>query len=94
MLRATLKKVGNNPNLVTGAALQKMVNAGFTYTDPIPGGIGTEYFPAEEQIPNGCSTLLQTVGSGFKAVTPYQCLGDVNVVKDKRVNVKTGQLIP
>jgi hypothetical protein len=94
MLKATLKKVGGNPNLVTGTALQKMVNAGFTYTDPIPGGIDTEYFPAPEQVPNGCSTLLQTVGAGFKAVTPYQCLGDVNVVKDKKVNIKTGKLIP
>jgi ABC-type branched-subunit amino acid transport system substrate-binding protein len=94
MLRATLKKVGGNPNLVTGAAVEKMVNSGFTYTDPIPGGIGTEYFPAAERVPNGCSTLLQTVGAGFKAVAPYQCLGDVNVVKDKRVNIKTGEVIP
>jgi hypothetical protein len=38
--------------------------------------------------------LLKTVGAGFKAVTPYQCLGDVNVVKDKRVSVKTGRIIP
>jgi branched-chain amino acid transport system substrate-binding protein len=94
MLKATLKNVGGNPNLVTGAALQKTVNSGFTYTDPIPGGIGTDYFPAEEQVPNGCSTLLKTVGAGYKAVTPYQCLGDVNVVKNKRVNIKTGKIIP
>jgi ABC-type branched-subunit amino acid transport system substrate-binding protein len=94
MLRATLKQVGGNPALVTGEALQKAVNGGFTYTDPIPGGIGTEYFPAAEQVPNGCSTLLRTVGAGFKVVTPYQCLGDVNVLKDKGVNIKTGRLIP
>jgi hypothetical protein len=37
---------------------------------------------------------LQTVGAGYKVVTPYQCLGDVNVVKDKNVDIKTGQLIP
>ena len=94
MLRATLKKEGGKPDLVTGETLEKMVNGGFTYTDPIPGGIGTEYFPAAEQVPNGCSTLLQTVGAGYKVVTPYQCLGDVNVVKDKNVDIKTGQLIP
>jgi ABC-type branched-subunit amino acid transport system substrate-binding protein len=94
MLRATLQKVGGNPNLVTGAALQKMVNGGFVYTDPIAGGIGTEYFPAAEHVPNGCSTLLQTAGAGFKVVAPYQCLGDVNVVKDKMVDIKTGKLIP
>jgi ABC-type branched-subunit amino acid transport system substrate-binding protein len=94
MLRATLKKVGGHPDLVTGAALEKLVNGGFTYTDPIAGGIGTEYFPAAEQVPNGCSTLLQTVGTGYKVVTPYQCLGDVNVVKDKNVDIKTGKLIP
>ena len=70
MLRATLKQVGGNPNLVTGAALDKTVNDGFTYTDPISGGIGTEYFPAAEQVPNGCSTLLETVGSGFKWSLP------------------------
>jgi hypothetical protein len=94
MLKATLKSVGGNPNKVTGATIAKTVNAGFTYTDPIAGGIGTEYFPAAEQVPNGCSTLLQTVGAGFKAVTPYQCLGDVNVVKDKKVSIKTGKVIP
>ena len=94
MLRATLKKVGGNPNLVTGAAVEKIVNAGFTYTDPIPGGIGTKYFPAAEQIPNGCSTLLKVEGSEYKVVVPYQCLGDINVVKDKKVNIKTGKLIP
>jgi len=86
--------VGGNPNLVTGAAVEKIVNAGFTYTDPIPGGIGTEYFPAAEQIPNGCSTLLKVEGSEYKVVVPYQCLGDINVVKDKKVSIKTGKLIP
>jgi ABC-type branched-subunit amino acid transport system substrate-binding protein len=94
MLRATLKQVGGNPNLVTGVSLHRVVNRGFTYTDPIAGGIGTEYFPAAEQVPNGCSTLLQTVGSGFKVVTPYQCLGDINVVKGKNVDIKTGKLLP
>jgi hypothetical protein len=93
MLRATLKKVGGNPNMVTGTALEKVVNGGFTYTDPIPGGIGTEYFPAAEQVPNGCSTLLQTVGAGYKVLTPYQCLGDVNVLKDKNVDIQTGKII-
>jgi ABC-type branched-subunit amino acid transport system substrate-binding protein len=93
MLKATLKKVGGNPDLVTGASVQKTVNSGFTYTDPIVGGIGTEYFPAAEQIPNGCSTLLKVEGSRYKVVVPFQCLGDVNVVKDKKVNLKTGKLI-
>ena len=79
---------------MTGAAIEKMVNAGFTYTDPIAGGIGTEYFPAEENTPTGCGTLLKTTGATFKQIVPYECLGAINVVKDKKVNVKTGKIIP
>ena len=94
MLRATLKSVGGDPNKVTGATIAKTVNAGFTYTDPIPGGIGSEYFPADETTPTGCGTLLQTEGAGFKQIIPYECLGAINVVKDKKVDVKTGKIIP
>jgi ABC-type branched-subunit amino acid transport system substrate-binding protein len=94
MLKATLKSVGGDPNKVTGATIAKTVNSGFTYTDPIAGGIGTEYFPADESTPTGCGTLLQTEGAGFKQVVPYECLGAINVVKDKKVNVKTGKIIP
>jgi hypothetical protein len=90
MLRATLKAVGGNPDNVTGAALQKTVNSGFVYTDPIAGGIGTEYFPAAEDIPTGCTALLKTVGDGFKQIAPYQCAA-VNVTTKKIVNQKTGQ---
>ena len=93
MLKATLKSVGGNPNDVTGASIEKTVNSGFTYTDPIAGGIGTEYFPAEENTPTGCGTLLQTEGAGFKQIIPYECLGAINVAKDKKVDVKTGKII-
>jgi hypothetical protein len=58
------------------------------------GGEGSQIHRSA-QVPNGCSTLLKTVGAGFKVVTPpYECLGDVNVVKNKSVDIKTGGLIP
>jgi ABC-type branched-subunit amino acid transport system substrate-binding protein len=91
MLKATLKRVGGNPDKVTGAALQQTVVGGFSYIQPIAGGIGNEYFPAAETIPTGCGTLVQTVGSGFKQVAPFQCLGAVNVKTKKIINQKTGR---
>jgi ABC-type branched-subunit amino acid transport system substrate-binding protein len=90
MLRATLAAVGGDPTKVDGAAIQKTVNSGFTYTDPIAGGVGTEYFPAAETIPTGCTTILQTVGDGFKQVAPYQCSA-VSVSAKKLVDQKTGE---
>jgi hypothetical protein len=54
----------------------------------------SEYFPADESTPTGCGTLLQTEGAGFKQIIPYECLGAINVVKDKKVNVTTGKIIP
>ncbi len=90
MLRATLKSVGGDAAKVTGATLDRMVNSGFTYNDPIPGGIGTEYFPAAEKVPTGCSTLLQVEGTAFRQVTPYGCYGAIDSVTKKKVNEKTG----
>ncbi len=94
MLRATLKAVGGNPNKVTGPALRKTVNGGFTYTDPIPGGIGTEHFPAAESITTGCSTVLKVVGNSYKQISPFQCGGAVNVKTGKRMSQITGRPIP
>jgi ABC-type branched-subunit amino acid transport system substrate-binding protein len=95
MLKSTLKSVGGDPNKVTGAALQKVVAGpgGFTYIDPIPGGIGNETFPAASKVPTGCGTLVKTVGTNFKQIAPYQCLGVLNVVKLKKVNPMTGKII-
>jgi ABC-type branched-subunit amino acid transport system substrate-binding protein len=90
MLKATLVAVGGNPDNITGAALQKTVNSGFVYTDPIPGGIGTEYFPAAETIPTGCDTIVQTTGTTFKQIAPYQCSA-INGATKKVVDQKTGQ---
>ena len=93
MLKATLKSEGGNPNLVTSASLDKIVNKGFTYTDALAGGVGTEYFPGgAETGPTGCSTVVKTVGTNFKQITPYRCLGALNVVKRKVMNQKTGKL--
>jgi ABC-type branched-subunit amino acid transport system substrate-binding protein len=92
MLKATLKSVGGDPNKVTSTTLQKtVITDGFTYTDPIAGGIGTEYFPAAGKIPTGCGTMLLTTGTTFKQEVPYQCPGAVNVVTKKVVNQKTGK---
>jgi ABC-type branched-subunit amino acid transport system substrate-binding protein len=91
MLRATLRAVGGDPDRVTGAALQKAVNGGFTYTDPIAGGIGTEHFPAAESIPTGCDTLVRVVGTGYKQISPYVCQGAINVKTGHRVSETTGK---
>jgi ABC-type branched-subunit amino acid transport system substrate-binding protein len=93
MLRATLKKVGGKPTKVTGIALQKTVTSGFTYTDPIPGGIGTEHWPSAATIPTGCGGLLQTVGTGFKALGPYQCLGAYDWKIHRKMSEVTGKPI-
>jgi len=90
MLRATLKSVGGDAAKVTGATLDHTVNSGFTYRDPIPGGIGTEYFPAAEKVPTGCSSLLQVEGTTYRQVTPYGCDGAIDSVTKKLVNEKTG----
>jgi ABC-type branched-subunit amino acid transport system substrate-binding protein len=90
MLKATLKSVGGDAAKVTGVTLDKMVNKGFTYKDPIPGGIGTEYFPAAEKVPTGCSSLLQIEGTAFRQITPYGCYGAIDTATKKRVNEKTG----
>jgi hypothetical protein len=75
MLKATLKAEGGNPAKVTGATLEKTVTSGFTHTDPIAGGIGTETFPAAESIPTGCGTLAKTTGTTFAdlAVPVHRC---------------------
>jgi ABC-type branched-subunit amino acid transport system substrate-binding protein len=93
MLRATLRAVGGDPGKVTGAALQKTVNRGFTYTDPIAGGIGTEHFPAAESIPTGCDTLVRVVGTGYKQISPYVCAGAINVKTGHRVSEITGKSV-
>jgi ABC-type branched-subunit amino acid transport system substrate-binding protein len=92
MLKATLAKVGGDPNKVTSTALQSTVTGGFSYIDPIAGGIGNEYFPAAESIPTGCGTMIKTTGTTYKQITPFQCLGAVNVQHSKVVNQKTGKL--
>ena len=91
MLKATLASVGGDPNKVTGTALQKTVTGGFTYTDPIAGGIGSETFPAAETVPTGCGTLVLTTGTTFKQIAPFQCLGAVNVATQTKINPATGK---
>jgi ABC-type branched-subunit amino acid transport system substrate-binding protein len=93
MLRADLKKVGGDPSKVTGASLESMVTTAFTYTDPIPGGLGTIYYPAALRIPSGCLTLLRFISDGtFKQLAPYSCTGGVlNVASGTIYNQKTGR---
>ena len=91
MLRATLAKEGGDASKVTGATIQAATHENFTYTDPIAGGIGTEYFPAATTIPTGCNTTVKTVGTGFKQIAPYQCQSAVDISAQKIYNQKTGQ---
>jgi hypothetical protein len=63
----------------------------FAYTDPIPGRIGTETFPAAETVPTGCGTLLKTVGNNFKQVEPYKCYYDINVSSGTKLNPQTAK---
>ncbi|MGP0030508.1 MAG: ABC transporter substrate-binding protein [Acidimicrobiales bacterium] len=91
MLRATLAKENGDAAKVTGATIGATVHGGFTYNDPIAGGIGPEYFPAATTIPTGCSTLLKTVGTKFKQLYPYQCQSSVDISTDQVYNQKTGK---
>jgi ABC-type branched-subunit amino acid transport system substrate-binding protein len=91
MLEATLKAEGGNPNKVTAVTLQQTVTKGYTYSNPLAGGIGSETFPAAETIPTGCGTLEKEVGTTYKQVTPYQCIGAVNVKSNKKLSQTTGK---
>lgn len=92
MLKATLAKVGGNPMKVSGAAIRSTVNDGYTYRDPIAGGIGTMYFPAAESIPTGCLTTLKVVGAMYKQLVPYNCAsGVLNLATHKLYHLKTGK---
>jgi ABC-type branched-subunit amino acid transport system substrate-binding protein len=93
MLKATLNKVGGDPSKVTGATIQKTVDGGFTYHDPISGGLGTAYFPAAENIPTGCGTVVRITGTTYKQIAPFSCPGVANWVVGKPVNPKTGKPI-
>ena len=75
MLKATLKNGGGNPYDVTGAAIEKTVNTGFTYTDPIAGGIGDEYFPAEENTPTGAAPCRRPRAPGSSRSFPTSASG-------------------
>ena len=92
MLKATLAKVGGNPMKVDGATIHSTVNSGYTYKDPIAGGIGTIYFPAAESIPTGCLTTLKVVGTTYKQLVPYNCAsGVLNLATYKLYHRKTGK---
>jgi ABC-type branched-subunit amino acid transport system substrate-binding protein len=91
ILKATLQKVGGNPNKVTGATIAQTVNGGWTYRDPIAGGIGTETFPAAQKIPTGCGTFLKTVGTTFEEIKPYQCEGTINTKTKQVISQTTGK---
>jgi hypothetical protein len=92
MLKATLAKVGGNPMKVNGSAIRSTVNSGFTYRDPIAGGIGTMYFPADESIPTGCLTTLKVVGTSYKQLVPYNCAsGVLNLADHKLYHRKTAR---
>jgi branched-chain amino acid transport system substrate-binding protein len=92
MLRATLARVGS-ASKVTSAALEQTVSAGkgWSYKDPIAGGIGTETFPAAYTYPTSCNTLVKTVGNGYTQVEPYQCTYDVNVSTNEKIDPQTGK---
>jgi hypothetical protein len=92
MLRATLARVGGNPNDVTGASMEATVNSGhFNFTAPLKGGVTTMYFPASETIPTGCDTLVQVTGTTYKQLYPYQCTGAVNIADQRIYSPKTGK---
>lgn len=93
MLQATLAKAGGDPAKVTPELLQRTVTGGFTFKSPLSGGMGTLYFPVGNTIPSGCGTLVKTVGTRFQQITPYQCLGNVNVTLQKKISLKTGEPI-
>ena len=90
-LKATLARVGSAAK-VTPAALEQTVTGSksWVYTDPIPGGIGIETFPAAETLPTGCGTLVKTVGDNFTQVEPYKCYYDINVSNGEHLNPQTG----
>jgi hypothetical protein len=77
---------------VNGSTIWSTVSTGYTYKDPIAGGIGTMHFPAVESIPTGCLTTLKVVGKTYKQLVPYSCAsGVLNLATDRLYNPKTGR---
>jgi hypothetical protein len=80
MLEATKKKVGS-ASKVTPLAVEQVVNSGYTYKDPLTGGIGTESFPQAERAPIACDTMLQIEGANYVQRVPFRCGYKVIAVK-------------
>lgn len=75
MLQATAK--AGNP--LTGAGLERTVNAGFTYKGTLAGGIGSATFPHAEGYPVPCAALMQVNGTAYKVAVPFACYKDIKV---------------
>lgn len=73
-LEATKAKVGSAAK-VTPAAVERVVNAGFTYKPALAGGMGAESFPEAELKPGTCATMVQVKGAQYVQKVPFRCDG-------------------
>jgi ABC-type branched-subunit amino acid transport system substrate-binding protein len=62
---------------LTGAGLERTVNAGFTYKGTLAGGIGAAVFPHAEGYPVPCAALVQIKGTAYKVAEPFACYKDI-----------------
>jgi branched-chain amino acid transport system substrate-binding protein len=69
ILEATAK--ANRP--LTGDGIQQTVNAGFTYTPKLDGGVGAQKFPDAENIPTPCASLVQVKDKKYVVSVPFKC---------------------
>jgi ABC-type branched-subunit amino acid transport system substrate-binding protein len=69
MLKATA--AAGHP--LTGAGIEQTVNAGFSYTPTLAGGVGAQKFPDAENNPTPCASLLQVKNKQYVVAVPFKC---------------------
>jgi ABC-type branched-subunit amino acid transport system substrate-binding protein len=58
---------------LTGAGIEQTVNAGFSYTPTLDGGVGAQKFPDAENNPTPCASLIQVKNKQYVVAVPFKC---------------------
>ncbi len=68
-----LKATAASGRPLTGDGIQQTVNAGFSYTPALSGGVGAEKFPDAENTPTPCASLLRVNNKQYTVAVPFKC---------------------
>jgi branched-chain amino acid transport system substrate-binding protein len=73
LLVQVLKATAAAGHPITGEGINQTVNAGFSYTPTLDGGVGAQKFPDAENNPTPCAALLQVKNKQYTVVQPFKC---------------------